>query len=201
MTGDGEDSDESNEAIDDDPLAGMYAQEGSESHEANVPEVGAADEEPETTTGTFYVKHVEESAVTLHEVETKQIVTLVENPDFEVHEIIEASLVAQPPMQVSYRIGDMAERWTIPVETSPEPPTTRASKVAGELDQGDAIAIEREGEGEIHILNVPVDHVEQTAEELLEDEMTYKNAARYGVERVEIRTDEDEGVVTIRYLP
>jgi len=31
--------------------------------------------------------------------------------------------------------------------------------------------------------------------------MPYKNAARYGVERVEIRADEDEGVVAVRYLP
>jgi hypothetical protein len=198
---DDEDTDEAADPIADDPLAGMYAQEKSESHEANVPEVGAADEEPETETGTFYVKHVEESAVTLHEVETTQIFTLVESPGFEVHEIVEASLIAQPPMQVSYRINEIESRRKIPVETSSEPPTTKASKVAGELDEGDAIAIEREGEGEIHILNVPADHVEQAAEDLLEDEMTYKNAARYGVERVEIRTDAEDGVVTIRYLP
>lgn len=201
MTNDGADSDETDDAIDDDPLAGMYAQEGSESHEANVPEVGAGNEEPETTTGTFYVKHVEDAAVTLHEVETTQVVTLIENRDFERHEIVEASLIAQPPMQVSYRIGELADRWKIPVERSPEPPTANASNVAGELDEGDAIAIEREGEGEIHILRVPPEGVEDTAEELLEDEMTFKNAARYGVDRVEIRTDEDEGIVTIRYLP
>jgi len=196
-----DESDEGNDAIDDDPIAGMYAQEGSDTHEANVPEVGAGDEEPETETGTFYVKHVEEAAVTLHEVETTQIFTLVENPDLERHEILEASLVAQPPMQVSYRIEELESRRKIPVEASEEPPTSNAIKVAGELDEGDAIPIEREGDGEIHIIRVPPKHVNEAAEDVLEDEMTYKNAARYDVECVEVRSDEDEGVVSIRYLP
>lgn len=201
MTDDGEETDEANDAIADDPLAGMYAQETDESHEANVPEVGAATEEPETETGTFYVKHVEESAVTLHEIETTQVFTLVESRDFERHEIIEASLIAQPPMQVSYLIDELTDRRKIHVEYSTEPPTKNAMRVAEELDEGDAIAIEREGEGEIHVLTVPPEAVEQTVEELPEDEMTYKNAARYDVGRVEIRSDEEEGIVSIRYLP
>jgi len=69
------------------------------------------------------------------------------------------------------------------------------------MDEGQAAAIDREGEGEIHILRVEPEHTEHTAEEVHDDEMTYKNAARYGIERVEIRTDEAEGIVSIRYLP
>lgn len=201
MTDEDADSGDTNDAIEDDPLAGMYAQERSEGHEANVPEVGAVDEEPEVETGTFYVKHTEESATTLHEVETTQIFTLVENRDFERHEILEASLIAQPPMQVSYRINELVDRRMVPAEVSEEPPTSNAMRVAEEIDEGEALAIEREGDGEIHVLNVPPEAVADTAEELVDDEMTYKNAARYGVERVEIRTDDEEGVVSIRYLP
>jgi len=156
-------------------------------------------DEPERVSGTFYVKHVEEIAATLHEVDTGQICTLIENPDFERHEIVEASLVAQPPMEVSYLIEDIESRRTIPVEASSESPTRQVQQVGPDIDVGDAVAIEREGEGEIHILRV--EDADRTVEELLDDEMTYKNAARYGVERVEIRSDADEGIVSVRYLP
>jgi len=159
------------------------------------------DDEPETSAGTFYVKYAQESAVTLHEVNTAQICTLIENPGFETHDIIEATLIAQPPMQVSYLVQDLEAHYSIPIETSPERPTQQVRGVAGDIDVGEAVAIEREGEGEIHILRVDPEDTEQTAEELDDDEMTYKNAARYGAERVEIRTDEDDGVVSIRYLP
>ena len=159
------------------------------------------DDEPETSAGTFYVKYAQESAVTLHEVNTAQICTLIENPGFENHDIIEATLVAQPPMQVSYLVQDLEAHYSIPIERSPEPPTQQVRGVAGDIEIGEAVAIEREGEGEIHILRVDPEDTERTAEELDEDEMTYKNAARYGAEHVEVRTDEDEGVVSIRYLP
>ena len=162
--------------------------------------VGQGTTEPETLTGTFYVKFATDSSVTLHEVDTGQIVTLIENPGFENHDIVEASLVAQPPMEVSYLVEDLEDRYTVPVETSPEPPTRQVQEIAAEMDEMEAAAIDREGEGEIHILRVAPDNIERTAEELHEDEMTYKNAARYGVSRVEIRTDES-GIVSVRYLP
>jgi hypothetical protein len=156
---------------------------------------------PDTASGTFYVKFAEESAVTLHEVDTGQIFTLIENPGVEAHDIIEASLVAQPPMEVSYRVDEMDDQYSIPVETSPEPPTSHVQDIAMDLSFGESLAIDREGEGEIHILRIEPDDVGQVAEELHSDELTYKNAARYAVGRVEIRTDDEDGIVSIRYLP
>ncbi len=156
---------------------------------------------PDTAAGTFYVKYAEESAVTLHEVESGQIFTLIENPGVEAHDIIEASLVAQPPMEVSYLVDEMDDHYSIPVETSPEPPTSHVRDIAMDLDFGESIPIDREGEGEIHILRIEPDDVERVADELHTDELTYKNAARYAVGRVEIRTDDEDGVVSIRYLP
>jgi len=215
-------SDDSRERIDD--LAGMYDQSGTGAAgdsgggraggstdsagtgDTDVPPggldapVGQDATEPETVTGTFYVKFATDSSVTLHEVDTGQIVTLIENPGFENHEIVEASLVAQPPMEVSYLVEELEDRYTVPVETSPEPPTRQVQEIAAEMDEMEAAAIDREGEGEIHILRVDPDNVERTADELHEDEMTYKNAARYGVNRVEVRTDES-GIVSVRYLP
>lgn len=159
------------------------------------------EEEMEAETGRFYVKHTEDVAVTLHEVNTGQIFTLVENPDLEVHQILDATLMENPPLGVSYVIDELHSQETIPVEYSDEPTTTQVRKIVTDMETDQAAAIEREGEGEIHVLNVEPERTSEAAEPLDEDETTYKNAARYGVERVEIRTDEDEGIVSIRYLP
>ncbi|MFC7057119.1 DUF5812 family protein [Halovenus salina] len=169
--------------------------------EAPMVEPGGGD--LEEVNGTFYVKYAQDDSVTLHDIDTAQICTLVENPGFERHEIIDGTLKAQPPMGVSYLIEELDDQYSIPVEESAEAPTTHVHDIATEeLDEGDAIAIEREGKGEIHILNVGAEQTADTVAELRDDETTYKNAARYeDVSRVEIRTDDDRGVVSIRYMP
>lgn len=199
----------------DDPIAGMYDEDGpspvrpgeaydddddDESGGLTGP-LAEEPEEPETKSGTYYVKYAEEKAVTLHDVETTEICTLIENPDVETHDIIEATLIAQPPMEVSYLIKELDDRYSIAVERSAEPPTTQVMEISEEMDQEEVIPIEREGEGQIHILKLDPELVEQTADSLDDEENPYKNAARYGVDRVEIRTDADEGVISIRYLP
>jgi len=168
----------------------------------DAPLLGGDDkDEMEEITGRFYVKHTEDVAVTLHDVESEQIVTLVENPGIETHQILDATLVENPPLGVSYVIEEIHSQRTIPVEYSDEPPTRQVKQLATDMDTGQAAAIEREGEGEIHILTVEPGNADEAAAELDDDETTYKNAARYGVDRVEIRTDEDDGIVSIRYLP
>jgi len=159
------------------------------------------DSPPEPESGLFYVKFAEDAAATLHEVNSGQIYTVIQHPEFERHEVVQATLVAVPPMEVSYTVDELHSRRTVPVETSPERPTRHVRDVADDLEEGEAVAIDREGEGEIHILRVAPERTEGTVDELTADEMPYKNAARYGVERVEIRADEDEGVVAVRYLP
>lgn len=212
MTADGENNDTGGpDAENEEDLVGMYEQPpvgGDDDGDTDTDgpsvnldaPVGEDTADPETATGIFYVKYATDVSVTLHEVDTGQIFTLIENPGVEDHDIIEASLVAQPPMEVSYLVEDLEDHYTVPVETSPEPPTRQVQEIADDMDDMEAVAIDREGEGEIHILRVDPDNVTQTAEELHEDEMTYKNAARYGIDRVEIRTDE-RGVVSVRYLP
>jgi hypothetical protein len=168
----------------------------------DTPLVSEDSGEPETAYGTFYVKYAEDTALTLHEVETGQIFTVIENPGIETHEIIEASLIAQPPMQVSYLIDDLDAQYSIAVEVSEEAPTQTVRELAGELDTGESLPINRKGKGEIHILRVDPDEVERIVEELPEDELTHKNAARYDdVDRVEIRSDAEMGLVSVRYLP
>ena len=200
----------------DDPIAGMYDDPDSDPSPVMPGEAGDSDdddstgltgpmaeepEEPETKSGTYYVKFAEEKAVTLHDIDTAEINTLIENPGFEAHDIIEADLIAQPPMEVSYLIKELHDHYTIDVETSQEPPTTQVMEVAEQMDEDEVIAIEREGDGEIHILKIAPGDVASTAEYLHDDEKPYKNAVDVGVDRVEIRTDEDEGIISIRYLP
>jgi hypothetical protein len=163
--------------------------------------VSAGSGEPEQSTGTFYVKHVEDQSVTLHEIHTSQVYVAIENPDLERRQIIEATLVAQPPMNVSFLFSEIVSKRTIPVEVSDLEVTNNVREIGGEMGVGEAIAIEREGEGEIHILTVEPGQAGERAEEISDDETTYKNAGRYEVDRVEIRTDEDDGIVSIRYLP
>ncbi len=163
--------------------------------------VSAGSGEPERSTGTFYVKHVEDQSVTLHEIHTSQVYVAIENPDLERRQIIEATLVAQPPMNVSFLFSEIVSKRTIPVEVSDLEVTSNVREIGGEMGVGEAIAIEREGEGEIHILTVESGQAGERAEEISDDETTYKNAGRYEVDRVEIRTDEDDGIVSIRYLP
>jgi hypothetical protein len=183
--------------------SGEGGEGGEESVGANLdaPVLGGDDDELEEVTSRFYVKHTEDVAVTLHEVGTEQIYTLVENPGFDVHEILDATIVESPPLGVSYLLEEIHERETIPVEYSDQPPTRQVQQLVTDMDRGQAAAIEREGEGEIHILHVDPEDTADTAEYVDEDETTYKNAARYGVDRVEVRTDEKQGIVSIRYLP
>jgi len=211
MTADGDGTDESGSegTAGEDELVGMYEQPPSGGEDGRTDDtstrldapVGETPSEPETSSGTFYVKYATDVSVTLHEVNTGQIFTLIENPGVEDHDIVEATLEAQPPMEVSYLVDELESIDSVPVETSPEPPTRQVRQAAAEMDEMEAVAIDREGNGEIHVLRVDPENVEQTAEELHEDEMTYKNAARYdAVNRVEIRTDES-GIVSVRYLP
>jgi hypothetical protein len=215
---DGDESGNGNREHKDDPIAGMYDDPDSNPSPVRPGEAYDDDgdddnstgltgpmaeepEEPETRSGVYYVKYAEDRAVTLHNIETAEICTLVENPGLEAHEIIEATLIAQPPMEVSYLIKDLDDHYTIDVETSPEPPTARVMDIADQMDEDGVVAIEREGNGEIHILKVAPDDVERIANSLDDDEKPYKNAVDVGVDYVEVRSDADEGVISIRYLP
>ncbi len=197
-----------------DPIAGMYDDADSEPVVPTDPTGGDDEEEgglsgplaeepeePETKYGTYYVKYAEDTAVTLHNVETAEIVTLSENPGFVDHEIVEVTLIAQPPMEVSYLVKELHDQWKVDVEISSLSPTTQTLKIADEMDEDEVIAFEREGTGEVHVLKIEPDRVEPTVDTLDEDEQPYKNAARNGVDHVEIRSDEDAGVIAIRYLP
>lgn len=150
-------------------------------------------------TGTFVVTHVDAESAVLTDVADAHVHTLSAHPDLSSGEVLEATIRAEPPMEVTWEVIAVHDRRAIPVERSSERPTKLARDLAGDQPVGEVTRREREGEGEIHVLTVPDDGTDQTVQDVLEDDETLRRAARLGVDRVEVRAD--AGVVSVRYLP
>ncbi|QGA81603.1 DUF5812 family protein [Halomicrobium sp. LC1Hm] len=146
---------------------------------------------------TFLVTAADDETATLRDVVDQQVVTLSENPGLAADEVIEATVEPEPPLEVAYQIVDIERQWEIPVERSPESPTTLVRDIAAEQADGEITKRERAGEGEVHVLTVP--DAEAAADDVLDDEATRERAARLGVDRVSVRAG--DGVVSVRYLP
>lgn len=146
---------------------------------------------------TFLVTNADEETATLRDVADQQVITLSANPGLAADELIEATVEPEPPLEVAYRVVDIERQWTIPVERSPESPTKLSRDIAADQEIGEITRRERAGEGEFHVLTVP--DADAAATDVVEDVATVERAARLGVDRVEVRTD--DGVVTVRYLP
>lgn len=158
-------------------------------------------ETDEEKTGTFLVTHAEEGSAVLRDVVSGQVHTLSENPGVSEGDALEATLAPEPPMEVTWAVVGVEERRTIDVAESEEPPTRQEFDIAADQPEGEVTRQERAGTGEIHVMTVASERVEQAVSEVIEDEATLSMAAKLGVDRVEIRSDEAEGVVSVRYLP
>jgi hypothetical protein len=150
------------------------------------------------TQGRFIVTQADDASAVLQDVESGKIHTLADDPGLERHEVIEATLVTEPPMEVVWTVDEIDDRWSITVERSPETPTAQARDLAGE-EVGDLVTRERAGEGEVHVITVPPERTGDAAADVVEDGATLTRAARMGVNRVEVRAA--DGVVSVRYLP
>ena len=152
-------------------------------------------------TGTFVVTHAESESAVVRDVETAQVHTLASNPGLEVHDVLEATVAPDPPLEVTWRVVDVAERRSIELVDSDLEPTQHSKDLAAEGEVGDLITEERAGTGEIHVLALPGAEVEDAARDVLEDEETIARAARLEAVRVEVRRSVDDGVLSVRYLP
>ncbi|WP_458209680.1 DUF5812 family protein [Haladaptatus sp. NG-SE-30] len=150
-------------------------------------------------TSTFLVTHAEEESAVLKDVHGGQVHTLSTNPGVETHDAIDATVAAEPPMEVTWEVVDIDEQRPLAVEKSEEPPTVQEREIADEQEVGDLDRTERAGIGEIHVLSVPPEETEDAVNDVLDDEGTLSRAARLGVNRVEVRFE--DGVVSVRYLP
>ncbi|WP_222916340.1 DUF5812 family protein [Natrinema sp. SYSU A 869] len=152
-------------------------------------------------TSTFVVTHAEAESAVVRDVETAQVHTLASNPGLEIHDVLEATVAPEPPMEVTWEVIDVDDRRTIDLVDSDLEPTTHEKKIAAEADLGDLIQEERAGTGEIHVFSVPEGEVEPAAQDVLADEETISRAARLEAVRVEVRRSADDGVLSVRYLP
>ncbi|OVE84865.1 DUF5812 family protein [Natronolimnobius baerhuensis] len=153
------------------------------------------------TTGTFLVTHAEPDSAVVRDVDTAQVHTLASNPGLELHDVLEATVAPEPPLEVTWEVVDVEERRTVEVIDSDLEPTTHEKELAADAEVGDLIQEERAGTGEIHIFRVPGDDIEDAATDVLEDEETVARAARLEAVRVEVRRSADDGVLSVRYLP
>jgi len=149
---------------------------------------------------TFLVTHVESDSAVLKDVHDGQVHTLSSNPGLDVDDAVEATVAPEPPMEVTYRVIEVAERRRLSIEESDEPPTVHERDLAAETPTGELAREPRAGEGEVHVLTPPEPDTDDAVADVIEDrEATLSRAARLGVNRVEIRSE--PGVVSVRYLP
>ena len=150
--------------------------------------------------GTFLVTAADEDSAVLKDVEDGQVHALASNPGVERHDAVEGVVAADPPMNVTWRLVEVAERRPLSVETSEEPPTTQERDVAAGQAPGEMTREPRAGEGELHVITVPESDTEEAVADVVDDaEATLARAARLGVSRVEVRSE--PGLVSVRYLP
>lgn len=176
--------------------------EPDEADETDGPGGPERTEGTEGTEGTFVVTQAEAESAVLKDVAGGQVHTLGGNPGVEVGDVLEATLAPEPPMEVTWRVVDVAERRSVAVEESDLAPTSRERELAGDQEEGELTREARAGKGEIHVLTVPPERTEAAVADVVEDEGTLVRAAKMeAVRRVEVRSAANEGVVSVRYLP
>ncbi|MFC6768648.1 DUF5812 family protein [Natrinema soli] len=152
-------------------------------------------------TGTFVVTHAEDESAVVRDVDTAQVHTLASNPGLEIHDVLEATVAPEPPLDVAWEVIDVEDRRSIDLVDSDLEPTQREKELAADSEVGDLVQEERAGTGEIHVFHVPEGEVEPAAQDVLTDEETIARAARLEAVRVEVRRSADDGVLSVRYLP
>jgi|SRR5699024_4981169 len=150
---------------------------------------------------TFLVTHADAESAVLQDTSDGQVHTLAANPDLDANDALEATIASVGSMELTWEIQEIESRWALTTEHADEPPTKQEREIAATQDEGELTTRERAGIGELHVLTVPEDRVESAVADVLDDEATLVRAARFGVNRVEVRSDAEEGVVSVRYLP
>jgi hypothetical protein len=151
--------------------------------------------------GIFLVAHADSDSAVLRNVESGQVHALASNPGIEKGDVIDGSVGSEPPLEVAWNLTNVESRRSIPVERGEEPPTSQEREIAADIAVGEIAREERAGTGELHVLSVPEGETDDAVADVLDDEETLARAARLGVDRVEVRSDPEEGVLSVRYLP
>jgi len=129
-------------------------------------------------TGTFVVTHAEDESAVVRDVDTAQVHTLASNPGLEVHDVLEATVAPEPPLDVAWEVIDVEDRRSIDLVDSDLEPTQHERELAADSEVGDLVQEERAGTGEIHVFCVSEGEVEPAAQDVLADEETIARAAQ-----------------------
>lgn len=151
--------------------------------------------------GTFLVTHADDDSAVLKNVDSGQVHALASNPGVEEGNVIEGTVGSEPPLEVAWQLTAVESRRSISLERGDEPPTSHERDLARETDTGEVSRTERAGTGELHVISVPPEDVQGAVADVLDDEETLSRAARLGVNRVEVRSDSERGILSVRYLP
>lgn len=151
--------------------------------------------------GTFVVTSADDDAAIFRDVTDGQVHTLSSNPNVVEREVIDATIEPEPPMDVVWSVVEIEGRRDIEILDSDLSPTKQAREIAAEQSVGDVERIERAGTGEIHVISVPPAETAAAAADVVEDLATLERAARLDAVRVEVRSDADNGLLNVRYLP
>lgn len=154
-----------------------------------------------TKAGTFVVTSADDESAVFRDVTDGQIHTLAANPDVSERDIVDATIESEPPMDVVWSVVELDARRDIEILDSDLSPTKQAREIAAEQSVGDVERVERAGTGEIHVISVPHSETAAAAADVVEDLATLERAARLDAVRVEVRSDADEGLLNVRYLP
>ena len=149
-------------------------------------------------TATLLVTEADEASAVLADVDDGPVHALSSNPGLSAGEAIAATIDPDPPLEVTWSIAAIDDRWRVSIEAVSEAPTAADRDVAADLDPGE-IARPDPGDSEArHVLAVPPERTEAAVDDVRTDEGTRRRAARLGASRVEIRGE--AGVVSVRYL-
>lgn len=151
--------------------------------------------------GTFLVTHADGDSAVLKNVDSGQVHALASNPGVDERDVIDGTVGSEPPLDIAWQLVEVESRRTITLERSDEPPTSQEREIAAGVDVGEVSRTERAGTGELHVLSVPTTDVAAAVSDVLDEEETLARAARLEVNRVEVRSDAENGIVSVRYLP
>lgn len=145
--------------------------------------------------GTFLVTNADGGSAVLSAVDDGQVHALSGNPGLDEGEVIEGTVAAEPPLEVTWTLVEVEVRYTPSIEASAEPPSERARALDADLAAGE-LAHEPTDGGELHVIKVG-EGAEGAIEEVASDAATRARAARLGATRVEVRGG--AGIVGVRY--
>ncbi|MFB6104823.1 MAG: DUF5812 family protein [Halobacteriaceae archaeon] len=146
-----------------------------------------------TASGTFLVVAADEESAVLRAVTTGQVYTLARNPGVEPADIVDATLVADSPIEAVGTV-DAFEAYPLEVEACTDPPGDAARAAVADQPVGTLERLERSW-GELHAIAVP--DAAAAVEDIRTDPETRARATRLGAHRVIVRGA--DGVVGVRY--